>query len=231
MIGRSMAEPRVLHASSPVELKAQIEAGQGGAPFLVYRDQEGRQRIFSFSGEGPTLTVGRDAANDIVLAWDRETSRVHAEFGRLAGEWTIEDDGLSSNGTFVNGQRVIGRHRLRDTDVIDCGSTRITFHSPAPVALEETRPLVGIRLAPAVSPAQRRVLIALCRPLKVDEHHNLPATNQQIAEELVVSVDAVKASLRTLFEKFQIEDLPQNAKRTRLAELAFTSGVVTRREL
>ena len=61
--------------------------------------------------------------------------------------------------------------------------------------------------------------------------HGIPATNQQVADELVVSVDAVKANLRALFDRFEVEDLPQNAKRARLVELALKSGAVTLREL
>jgi len=58
-----------------------------------------------------------------------------------------------------------------------------------------------------------------------------PATNQQIADELFVSVDAIKTHLRALFAKFGIEDLPQNQKRVRLVELALKTGVLTVREL
>jgi len=57
-----------------------------------------------------------------------------------------------------------------------------------------------------------------------------PATNQQIADEVHVSVAPVKTPLRTLFEKFAIGDLPQNQKRGRLAVLAFERGLVSKRE-
>ena len=82
-----------------------------------------------------------------------------------------------------------------------------------------------------MSEAQRRVLLALCRPYRERGAHVTPATNRQIADELVLSVEAVKTHLRTLFQRFAVEDLPQNAKRARLVELAFETGVVTPRDL
>jgi hypothetical protein len=83
----------------------------------------------------------------------------------------------------------------------------------------------------SLSDAQRRVLVSLCRPFKEPTGYVTPATNQQIAAELYLSVDAVKTHLRALFAKFGVEDLPQNRKRVRLVELALTGGVVTPREL
>ena len=83
----------------------------------------------------------------------------------------------------------------------------------------------------SLSESQRRVLIALCRPFKESSSYATPATNQQIATELYLSVDAIKTHLRALFAKFGIEDLPQNQKRVRLVELALKSGVLTFREL
>ncbi len=44
-------------------------------------------------------------------------------------------------------------------------------------------------------------------------------------------MDAVKANLRALFERFEIGDLPQNKKRVRLAELALRSGAIKPRDL
>ena len=74
------------------------------------------------------------------------------------------------------------------------------------------------------------MLIALCRPFK-DSTYSTPATNQQIADELVVSVDAVKSNLRALFAAFAVDDLPQNQKRASLAVRALQTGVITRRDL
>ena len=64
----------------------------------------------------------------------------------------------------------------------------------------------------ALTDTQRRVLVALCRPYR-DGGFETPATNQEIADELFLSVDAVKMHLRTLFGKFELGELPQNQKR------------------
>jgi DNA-binding NarL/FixJ family response regulator len=71
--------------------------------------------------------------------------------------------------------------------------------------------------------------VALCRPLN-DASSAVPATNRQIAEEVFLSVDAVKAHLRILFERFGLGGLPQNEKRARLAQAALAAGAVTPRD-
>ena len=58
-----------------------------------------------------------------------------------------------------------------------------------------------------------------------------PATNKQIAAELFLTVQAVKTHLRALFGRFGLEDLGQNEKRLRLAELALQAGLVTAADL
>ena len=63
------------------------------------------------------------------------------------------------------------------------------------------------------------MLEALCRPLAAATY-GAPASNAQIAEELVLSVDTVKGTLKALFERFGLEGLPQNQKRAALAARA-----------
>jgi hypothetical protein len=77
---------------------------------------------------------------------------------------------------------------------------------------------------------QLGILAALCRPLAGGNHFATPATNQEIAAEVFLSVDAVKGHLRTLYRKFGIEDLPHNQKRARLVELAIEGGYVATTE-
>jgi len=74
---------------------------------------------------------------------------------------------------------------------------------------------------------QRKILVALCEPCTGESHYAPPATNQEIADQLFLSVDAIKAHLRVLYRKFGIEPLPHNQKRARLVELAMEGGVVT----
>src|SRR5919107_3824708 len=129
--------PLQAHAASPAELRDRIEAERAGRPFLVLRDGDGGQRIVDLDALGVRASVGRALSNEIALPWDTEVSRLHAELECIGGEWTVSDDGLSRNGTYVNGQRVSGRHRLRDGDVIRVGQTAIAFRRPE---TEESRP-------------------------------------------------------------------------------------------
>src|SRR5437588_13096318 len=94
---------------SASELKAQIEAERAGLPFLVYRDGSGEQQILMLADDRERVTVGRGDNNDIWLEWDTEVSRLHAELERIGSDWTVADDGLSRNGTHINGERVVGR--------------------------------------------------------------------------------------------------------------------------
>jgi DNA-binding NarL/FixJ family response regulator len=73
------------------------------------------------------------------------------------------------------------------------------------------------------------VLVALCRPVN-DSAFATPATNREIADEVMLSVDAVKAQLRVLFDRFGLETLPQNQKRARLAASTLVGGLLSPRD-
>jgi pSer/pThr/pTyr-binding forkhead associated (FHA) protein len=217
--------------SSPAEIAARLQAEREGCPHLLLRDGAAAQMIVPLDGTRPRLTIGRGEGSDVQVHWDPDVSRAHAEVECVGGVWTISDDGLSRNGTFVNGERVGSRQRLRDGDVLRVGQTVIVFRHPSSVGFSETR-MGGPELAPPrVSDAQRRVLFALCRPYKDPGPFTTPATNQEIAAELFLSVEAVKTHLRALFAKFSVEDLPQNQKRAKLIERAFQTGLVSERDL
>ena len=222
--------PLELHSATPRELQARIAAERRGRPFLVYRDGAGAQAIAALDDLGERLTVGRRAGNEIALEWDDEVSRVHAALERVGADWVIADDGLSHNGTWVNGERVTSRRRLHDGDVIVIGATTLAYVAPAAEGSQPTATAGGRPLAATLTAAQRRVLVALCRPYGRSVYAS-PATNREIADELVVSVDAVKSTLRALFELFGVDDLPQNRKRAALAAAALRSGAVGRRDL
>ena len=212
------------------DLKARLDAERTGRPFLVYRDAQERQHLVDLH-ERDQLSIGRRPNVDILLDWDAQVSRLHAQLERVEDERTVVDDGLSRNGTFVNEERIHGRRRLTDGDILRFGSTIMTFRSPGSEVVAGTAIAGESPAAVNLSEAQRRVLLALCRPYKDGAAFASPATNQQIAEELFLSVDAVKTHLRVLFSKFGIEQLPQNQKRTRLVERAFFSGVISERDL
>jgi pSer/pThr/pTyr-binding forkhead associated (FHA) protein len=216
------------HVATPQELQRRIAADRRGAPYLVYRDGLDRQVVVELAGE--RIAIGRRATCAVSLPWDSEVSRVHAEIEQVGDDWVLSDDGLSRNGTFVNGERITARRRLRDGDVIVIGETAIVFATGDAPSSQSTATALRPGLGDRLTPAQRRVLVALCRPFR-DQAYAAPATNRQIAAELVVSVDTVKGTLRTLFDLFGVDDLPQNQKRASLALAALRAGIVNRRDL
>jgi pSer/pThr/pTyr-binding forkhead associated (FHA) protein len=223
--------PSSPHAATAVELKAQIEAEREGQPFLIHRDGNGEHRITPLGRDRERLTLGRRSSADLALNWDEEVSRLHAELLRKGDEWAIVDNGLSLNGSFVNGEPVRGQRRLRDGDAIRVGSTVLIFRSPSDQDSQATAPSAELRTVVSLTDAQRRVLMALCRPFKDSAAFVTPPTNEHIADELYLSIDAVKKHMRALFEKFGVQHLPQNEKRARLVERAFAGGFISQQEL
>ena len=120
--------------------------------------------------------------------------------------------------------------RLRDGDVIRVGGTTIVFRSTGGEESQATRAAGDGPSPPELTSSQRRVLLALARPYR-DSDFATPATNQQIADEVHLSVDAVKAHLRAFFSRFGIEHLPQNQKRSRLVVEALQAGLISWRDL
>lgn len=72
-----------------------------------------------YSLEGEQLTIGRDSSNEIAVN-DAEVSRRHARLTFQGGKYVLEDLG-STNGTFVNGQRLSGPRVLKSGEVISLG--------------------------------------------------------------------------------------------------------------
>ncbi len=216
-------------AQSISDLKARVAAERAGLPFLLYRDAEDRQQLFVLEPGSAAASVGRGEASDLRLDWDAQVSRLHARFERAQDAWGVVD-GPSRNGTFVNEERLSGRRRLDDGDAVRCGATTITFRSPGREPAGPADP-AGASAAVSLSTTQRRVLAALCRPYKGRSGFASPASDDQIAEELFLSVGAVRTHLAVLCAKLGVEGLPPDQRRVQLVERAFSAGLISERDL
>lgn len=83
----------------------------------------------TFPLEGDQLTIGRDASNGVAIN-DAEVSRKHSRLSFQGGKYVIEDLG-STNGTFVNGQRLSGPAVLKPGDVISLGEQIVLMYDSA----------------------------------------------------------------------------------------------------
>ena len=190
---------------------------------VVFHSRDGRPQLFALHPGLRRVTIGRGPSNHISLSWDTELSRVHAELERVGDQWTIVDEGLSRDGTQLNGKRIRGRTRLRDGDEIVAGTSTLSFRVPKPKRRRSAAAKASA--GPQLSATQRKVLEALCRPYKESEFAT-PASNQAIAEELFLSSDAVKAHLRALVAAFGLDGVPSGQQRASLAIRAMQLGLV-----
>jgi hypothetical protein len=219
--------PLTLGKPTQEELEARRAAERIGDPFLVYRDDEGRQHIFSLARRSSGITLGRREEADISVPWDPEMSRLHAELERRAGEWTVSDDGLSQNGTWVNGLRLSGRRRLADGDLLRVGRTVFAFCDPGPVGVVPTLVPGELSATPRFSEQQQRILRALCRPLFTDGEGINPATDEEIASSTGIPLEAVVLELDHLGRALGLDDMPPPDQRAEVALLAMRSGLVS----
>ncbi len=171
-------------------------------------------------------TVGKATENDIVLADDPTVSHLHAIVERFAAGWCVTDLG-SSNGTWLNGERIWSSQRVRHGDEIRVGQTRLQFRDPtatdAPDTEVEDAP-------PSVTAREHDVLVALCRPLLTRDLFTQPASTRAIGEEFIITQAAVKQHLAHLYDKFGVGP-GETDRRVSLANDALHRGAVTLADL
>jgi DNA-binding SARP family transcriptional activator len=167
------------------------------------------------------MTVGKALENDVQVD-DPSVSHLHAVLERFSAGWCVTDLG-SSNGTWLNGERIWSSRRLRHDDEIRIGKTRLLFRLPTGAA-EPGTDVEGP--PPPLTARERDVLVALCRPLLAQDMFTEPASTRTIADELVVSYAAVNQHLANLFDTFGIGADEAN-RRARLANDAISRGAVT----
>lgn len=80
----------------------------------------------TFPLDGDQLTIGRDSSNAVAIN-DAEVSRKHSRLSFQGGKYVIEDLG-STNGTFVNGQRLAGPVVLKAGDVVSLGEQIVLMY-------------------------------------------------------------------------------------------------------
>jgi pSer/pThr/pTyr-binding forkhead associated (FHA) protein len=108
--------------------------------------------------DGDQISIGRDSSNDIAVN-DAEVSRHHSRLTFQGGKYVLEDMG-STNGTFVNGQRLTGPRVLKSGEVISFGEQIVfvyeavesdpgaTMISPRAAAVPPPRPVTTPPPAP-----------------------------------------------------------------------------------
>jgi hypothetical protein len=216
-----------LQPRKPSEAQSYSEAEEGVFPFLVWREGETGQRIFSLGAER-RLTIGRRASCDIVLE-DPRVSRVHAALEPIAGDWALIDGAVSRNGTYVNGERTPSR-RLADDDLLRLGDTYLLYRRPRHRGSVPTATASSVSDLGALTDTQRTILIELARPCLHAREHATPASNNAIAMEMRLSLDAVRGHLDVLYGRFEVADLTSAERRVRLVECAFRWGVITEQD-
>jgi len=101
---------------------AMKQAEPGGRPGTIVMPSGDRIELTEDSH-----TIGRLSDCTIVVA-DGNTSRHHARISRSGSGWVIADLN-STNGTQVNGERLLADHRLADGDIVTVGSVNLRFEA------------------------------------------------------------------------------------------------------
>ena len=214
-------------APTAADLKAVIEAERTGLPFVHWRTDRRPAGAAGAPARARAADVGRRPDSDLALGWDTEVSRAHAllELRRRA---------VDRRRRRAVAQRDVRQRQPRPRppsaarprpSVLRADAALIFREPPDPEHGASTAQAPGNVAARAAvgDPAQgpRSRSAARCN----DSTAATPATNRQIADEVFLSVDAVKAHLRVLFDRFGVGELPQNEKRARLAAEVLLDGV------
>ena len=104
----------------------------------------------------PVTRMGRAVENEIVIL-DKRSSREHAVIRQEGRKLILEDQG-STNGTYLNGERLLNPVQLRDGDQIRVGDIVFTFYDPEGTSVETPFPELDVNLEAAEVRVNRRLV-------------------------------------------------------------------------
>lgn len=146
--------------------------------------------------------IGRAVENEIVIL-EKRASREHARIRREGRRSLLEDLG-STNGTFLNGERLSRTIPLRDGDQISIGEVTFTFHDPEMTSAETPFPALDVNLESAEVRLDRKLI-----PLSPKEFALLAHLHQNRGK--VCSKDEIGQSVWSEYQEgvfdYQIENL------------------------
>ena len=123
---------------------------ENAGPFLT--DPNGQEhRLPSHAA-----TIGRAVECDIVIA-SKNISRENTRIRRDGRRWLVEDLN-STNGTYLNGERIISPMDLRDGDSIKVGDVTFLFHDPDTTTRENPIPDLDIDTTAGVVRVNRKAI-------------------------------------------------------------------------
>jgi pSer/pThr/pTyr-binding forkhead associated (FHA) protein len=122
---------------------------------------DGKEYAIPSSG----ITIGRDASCGVVVA-QNEVSRKHAEIVPVAGGYEVRD--FSSNGSFLNGERITARLILSRADVIRIGTEEFRFYA-------DVAPSTGPLPRAALTPATANLTPTVSEPAAITAQRPAPA--------------------------------------------------------
>ncbi len=102
---------------------ATIVVDRGAKPKLIFLDGEFKGKEVSI--DKPIFTIGRVAGNDLVIPHP-SVSKQHCRIVKKGDSYIVEDFG-STNGTFVNGEKVEKSRELKSGDNLDVGLAKLQF--------------------------------------------------------------------------------------------------------
>lgn len=119
-------------------------------PYLL--DPSGQEHSLGNS----VTRMGRAVENEIVIL-DKRSSREHAVIRREGRKLILEDQG-STNGTYLNGERLLNPILLRDGDQVRVGDIVFTFYDPEGTSVETPFPELDVNLDAAEVRVNRRLV-------------------------------------------------------------------------
>jgi pSer/pThr/pTyr-binding forkhead associated (FHA) protein len=142
-------EERILAITQNRECEAAMPLDNAG-PFLT--DPSGQEHRLT----SQAASIGRAVECDIVIA-SKSVSREHTRIRRDGCRWFVDDLG-STNGTYLNGERVIGSLALLDGDSLKIGDVAFIFHDPDTTTRESPIPDLEVDASAGVVRVNRKVV-------------------------------------------------------------------------